>query len=485
MVIQTNIAALQTLGQYQRTNGSVSKTLEKLSSGFRINRAADDAAGLGVSQSMRAQIAELARCQRNVQEGIDVTNTADGALAEINSMLIRARELCIEGANGIYSQTELDSISDELNELFDAIDQITAGTRHNDIQLFRFDGQFVNGTKIKYDYIDHFKPLEPADPAVPPPLVEWGEMSWISKEEFGKPTEGTRAKVTMTFDNTVDVNNAASLDGKSLSIGGFTYTFRKSGGISYGSIPVKEGEPIKTAMAALVQRAHGTIDEFEVDGNQVTFTASLDTLSRPTDVNGIQVNFEAENANAEWAHNITVGSYETDGIPALGKTGIAPGKTTYTTEVSNSPKPLSNPDDPIGADTAKNLNQNKLQVYIPNNIPVEIDFSAKNPPFDEHTTWGELTDWIAKELDGKNLGVGDPIEVTYSSDTGISIKVTGLDENKSTPVVIKEITKSAVGEPTIQEPVENPKIEELVFGTQFMIDIEETSEFNPTYETLQ
>ena len=59
MVIQTNIAALQTLGQYQRTNGSVSKTLEKLSSGFRINRAADDAAGLGVSQSMRAQIAEL------------------------------------------------------------------------------------------------------------------------------------------------------------------------------------------------------------------------------------------------------------------------------------------------------------------------------------------------------------------------------------------------------------------------------------------
>ena len=81
MVIQTNLTALQALGQYQRTNSAVSKTLEKLSSGFCINRAADTA-GLGVSQAMLAQIAELVRAQRNVKEGIDITNTANGAIYE-------------------------------------------------------------------------------------------------------------------------------------------------------------------------------------------------------------------------------------------------------------------------------------------------------------------------------------------------------------------------------------------------------------------
>lgn len=360
MVIQTNITALHTLGQYQRTNGSVSKTLEKLSSGFRINRAADDAAGLGVSQSMRAQIAELARVQRNVQEGIDVTHTADGALAEINSMLIRARELCIEGANGIYTQTELDAISDELNALFDAIDQITAGTRHNDIQLFRFDGQF-SGSEIKkkYDYVDHFSPVDKTDP-----LVKWGEMSWINEKDFDPPTKGTPATVTMTFDNTVNINNAASLDGKSLTINGFFYTFKKSGGISYGSIPVYDGESVQDAMDRLVQRAYGTLESAKVNGNQVTFTAKLGTLSLPVNVEGKDIYFEAEEANGEWAHNAIVGSYESGGVPSLGKTGIIPGKTIYSTSVANNPKPLANPDEPIGKDNAENLNQNKLQVYI-------------------------------------------------------------------------------------------------------------------------
>lgn len=489
MVIQTNIAALQTLGQYQRTNGAVSKTLEKLSSGFRINRAADDAAGLGVSQSMRAQIAELARCQRNVQEGIDVTNTADGALAEINSMLIRARELCIEGANGIYSQTELDAISDELNELFDAIDQITAGTRHNDIQLFRFDGQSVNGTKIKYDYIDHFTPQEPVDPS-DPSLKEWGEISWISREEFGDPPEGTPATVTLTFDKDVDINNAASLDGKSLTVNGFSYTFRKSGGgISYGSIPVYEKESVQKAMNRFVQRAYGTVAEAEVHGNQVTFKAELDTLTVPTNVNGIQINFEAENANAEWAHKVAVGSYETGGIPELYKTGIAQGDTTYSTTVSNKPQPLINPaaDAPIGETNAENLNKNKLEVYIDPYHPITIDFETLFPPFNEDSTWGEIADKIAQILNKQNLtGTKDPIQVTYTPEKGFSITVTGLDEKKSTPVTIKEITApSEGGDPTIQEPVPGGKKQELKFDKQFEIGITEISEFNSTYETLQ
>lgn len=212
MVIRTNVPGIHVMHENIKIRGSVSKTIEKLSSGFRINRAANDVAGLGVSESMRAQITELARAQRNVQEGIDVTNTADGALAEINSMLIRVWKLCIEGANGIYTQPELDAISDELNEIFDDIDRITAGTRHNDIQLFRYKGTNLVKKDVTYDYIDHFNKVPDTS------TVDWGKMDFIQEKNFCDPEPGTGATVTMTFDDSADMNDVKFLDGKTVNV---------------------------------------------------------------------------------------------------------------------------------------------------------------------------------------------------------------------------------------------------------------------------
>ena len=87
MIIQTNIQAMYALREKKNTDSAIVKNLEKLSSGFRIRQAADDAAGLAVSEKMRAQITELERCELNVSEGIDIAQTADGALDEVGEML--------------------------------------------------------------------------------------------------------------------------------------------------------------------------------------------------------------------------------------------------------------------------------------------------------------------------------------------------------------------------------------------------------------
>src|SRR5665811_542791 len=103
--INTNVAALNAARNLTTTQGNLSKSLEKLSSGFRINRAADDAAGLAISEGLRAQIGGLKQATRNAQDGISVVQTAEGALTEVHAMLQRLRDLAVQAGN--------DSNSDE------------------------------------------------------------------------------------------------------------------------------------------------------------------------------------------------------------------------------------------------------------------------------------------------------------------------------------------------------------------------------------
>ncbi|WP_312643747.1 flagellin [Hydrogenoanaerobacterium sp.] len=130
MIIQHNIMALNAHRQLGGNNGAVAKNLEKLSSGFRINRAGDDAAGLAISEKMRAQIKGLERAQANAQDGISLVQTAEGALTEVHSMLNRMVELATQSANGTYKndvdrealQSEVDSLSAEINRIAEFTD---------------------------------------------------------------------------------------------------------------------------------------------------------------------------------------------------------------------------------------------------------------------------------------------------------------------------------------------------------------------------
>lgn len=146
MRIQHNIAALNSYRQLGGNNNAVAKNLEKLSSGYKINKAGDDAAGLAISEKMRAQITGLETAQKNAQDGISLVQTAEGALTEVHSMLNRMAELATQSSNGTYDdsidranlQAEVDSLRDEIN-------RISESTNFNGINLL--DGS-LGGAKV-------------------------------------------------------------------------------------------------------------------------------------------------------------------------------------------------------------------------------------------------------------------------------------------------------------------------------------------------
>ena len=143
MIIQHNISALNSYNKLAGNNKALAKNLEKLSSGYKINRAADDAAGLGISEKMRAQITGMNRAQQNSKDGISLVQTAEGALTEVHSMLNRMVDLTTQASNGVYTNDEKTKIKDELAQLESEIDRIADATNFNGIKLL--DGS-LSGT---------------------------------------------------------------------------------------------------------------------------------------------------------------------------------------------------------------------------------------------------------------------------------------------------------------------------------------------------
>ena len=157
MRTQHNIAAINASRQYSTNTKNVSKNLEKLSSGFRINRAADDAAGLGISEKMRAQITGLETAQKNANDGISLVQTAEGALTEVHSILDRMVELATQSANGTYDvETDRANLQKECAALKSEVDRIAESTNYNGIKLLdgsigiNEDGTVFENTKAPY-----------------------------------------------------------------------------------------------------------------------------------------------------------------------------------------------------------------------------------------------------------------------------------------------------------------------------------------------
>ncbi len=136
MRINHNISAMNTYRQYNTNATFISKSMEKLSSGYRINRAADDAAGLSISEKMRSQIRGLKQAIRNAQDGISFLQTAEGALTEVSDMLTRLKELAVQVQNGTYSDEDKANIGAEMNALGKAITDIYVNTKFNGIKVF-------------------------------------------------------------------------------------------------------------------------------------------------------------------------------------------------------------------------------------------------------------------------------------------------------------------------------------------------------------
>lgn len=136
MIIQNNIAGINASRNKGIAEGKMRKSLEKLSSGYRINRAGDDAAGLAISELMRSQITGLNQAMRNVNDGISMTQTGDGALMEVHSMLERMKTLAVQSANGTYNSIARGNLDAERMELFDEINRIGETSNFDEIPLF-------------------------------------------------------------------------------------------------------------------------------------------------------------------------------------------------------------------------------------------------------------------------------------------------------------------------------------------------------------
>jgi flagellin len=148
MIINNNIPAMFSHRNMSVNSMMLDKASEKLSSGMRINRAADDAAGLAISEKMRAQVRGLRQAERNAQDGISFIQTTEGYLSNTHSVLQRVRELAVQAANGIYTSEDRMMVQVEVSQLIDEIDRIASHAQFNQIRMLtgRFASQSVGGT---------------------------------------------------------------------------------------------------------------------------------------------------------------------------------------------------------------------------------------------------------------------------------------------------------------------------------------------------
>ena len=150
MVVQHNLTAMNSNRMLGVTTSAQAKATEKLSSGYKINRAADDASGLAISEKMRKQIRGLTQASTNAQDGISAVQTAEGALTEVHDMLQRMNELAVKASNGTQSESDRNAIQSEIDQLVTEIDRVAITTKFNETYLLK--GRNADGTAAKLTY---------------------------------------------------------------------------------------------------------------------------------------------------------------------------------------------------------------------------------------------------------------------------------------------------------------------------------------------
>ena len=182
MVVQHNLRAMNSNRMLGLTARTQSKSTEKLSSGYKINRAADDAAGLSISEKMRKQIRGLSQASLNAADGISAVQTAEGALNEVQDMLQRMNELAVKAANGTVSEDDRNYIQDEVDQLVTEIDRVATTTKFNETYLLKGDDAKTQLTDTVYKTVD--MSLVEAEMAEGSTLKETGTMDASGKSKY-------------------------------------------------------------------------------------------------------------------------------------------------------------------------------------------------------------------------------------------------------------------------------------------------------------
>ena len=218
MVVQHNLTAMNSNRMLGITTGQQAKSSEKLSSGYKINRAADDAAGLSISEKMRKQIRGLDQASTNAQDGVSAVQTAEGALTEVHSMLQRMNELAVQASNGTNSQDDRQALQNEIAQLTKEIDRVAETTKFNETYLLKGDGTTIKEYMKAHDAGLKGTMTETLDSAsfVIDELKD-GQSSMIGGKEYTIGSDPTEIK--KKFDQEVQAkDDTITIDGKQYKI---------------------------------------------------------------------------------------------------------------------------------------------------------------------------------------------------------------------------------------------------------------------------
>ena len=254
MVVQHNMQAMNANRMLNVTTTQQSKATEKLSSGYKINRAADDAAGLSISEKMRKQIKGLDQASTNAQDGISAVQTAEGALTEVHSMLQRMNELATQAANGTNSESDRSSIQDEIDQLTTEIDRVAETTKFNETYLLKGNGK-TSTVKISAQDAGIKGTLTGVGTGTAVfkmSALKFGDTITIGSKGYtiGTTIEDIRNVITSgKLANNTQVVKGAAGDGSIITINGTEYTVVEDS----GDVDATENKLMATQIAALVQ----------------------------------------------------------------------------------------------------------------------------------------------------------------------------------------------------------------------------------------
>ena len=271
MVVQHNLRAMNSNRMLGITQGTLSKSAEKLSSGYKVNRAADDAAGLAISEKMRKQIRGLSQASLNAEDGISAVQTAEGALTEVHDMLQRMNELSVKAANGTNALSDRQTIQDEVDQLLTEIDRVAETTKFNEMYLLKGDADTVTRKAAAKDAGLVGTLREGATSATfTINKLSLGDKVSIGGQEY--TIGGTTANVTASF-QTLKANFKG---GELVTLDGVQYT------IAAGSTVENEDKNILAADKIEAKIKDGSSFTY----NGVTHTAMVKADGTSGDVNG-------------------------------------------------------------------------------------------------------------------------------------------------------------------------------------------------------
>ena len=321
MVVQHNMQAMNANRMLNITTGAQSKSTEKLSSGYRINRAADDAAGLTISEKMRKQIKGLDQASTNAQDGVSSVQTAEGALTEVHSMLQRMNELAVQAANGTNSkESDRQAIQDEIDQLTTEIDRVAETTKFNEIYLLKGDNASTKNVYMK----GHDAGLKGAltDSAKSATFVmdtlKAGDKYKIAGKEYTIGSSKTEI--------TTAINAFATADNE-ITIDGISYTYKDAnGGKAAGWY--KDGDQTNGTAIVVADTVKGG-SKASVNGKDYTAMTDQDANDIDDDDSSVITAAEAKKKiKAELLAANSIGTVNGDATVSDG--ADAAGKTTYT-----------------------------------------------------------------------------------------------------------------------------------------------------------